>query len=113
VPDGWPDGAGRDARRGLDGVPVPDGGPEGLPDGVPDGGQMGCPTGGQTGCPTGARRVARRGGQTGCPTGGQTGWPDGVPDRGQTEGPTGQTGWRTEGLFTFKRKYDMFYIRVM
>jgi hypothetical protein len=36
--------------------------------------------------------VARRGGQTG--------WPNG----GQTECPTGQTGWWTEGLFTFKRK---------
>jgi hypothetical protein len=72
----------------------------------------------------GARRVARRdarrgpdglpdrvadGGQIGCPTGGQTRWPDGVPygtRRGQTE-------WRTEGLFTFKRKNDMFCIRVM
>jgi hypothetical protein len=32
--------------------------------------------------------------------------PDGVPDGGQT-------GWRTEGLFTFKRKNDMFCIRVM
>jgi hypothetical protein len=25
----------------------------------------------------------------------------------------GQTGWRTEGLFTLKRKNDMFYIRVI
>jgi hypothetical protein len=31
---------------------------------------------------------------------------DGVPDRGQT-------GWQLDGLFTFKRKNDMFCIRVM
>jgi hypothetical protein len=49
-----------------------------VPDVVPDGGQMG----GQS-CQTG---------QAGCPTG-----LEGVPDGSQT-------GWRTEGLFTFKRK---------
>jgi hypothetical protein len=38
-PDGGPDGAGRGARRG--------------PEGVPDGGHTGWPDGGQTGCPTG------------------------------------------------------------
>jgi hypothetical protein len=36
-----------------------------------------------------------------------------VPDGGQTGARRGQTGWRMEGLFTFKRKTDMFYIRVM
>jgi hypothetical protein len=59
-------------------------GPDGVPDRWPDG--------------VASWRTRR--GRTGCPTG-----PDG--------GPTGQTGWRTEGLFIFKRKNDMFCIRVM
>jgi hypothetical protein len=68
-----------------------------------------------TSLPTGPDRLP-----DGVPDGWQTGWPDGWPDemgrrgarRGQTECPTGQTGWRTEGLFTFKRENDMFCIRV-
>jgi hypothetical protein len=63
---------------------------------------------GQTGVPDGGHMGARRG----CPTGARRG-PDGVPDGGQTGARRGQTGWRTEGLFTFKRKTDMFRIRVM
>jgi hypothetical protein len=35
-----------------------------------------------------------------------------VLDGGHKGATRGQTGWRTEGLFTFKRKTDMFYIRV-
>jgi hypothetical protein len=48
-------------------------------------------------------------GQTEGNTEGQTG----VPNGGHTLAGRGQTGWWTEGLFTFKRKTDMFCIRVM
>jgi hypothetical protein len=67
--------------------------------------------GARQGCPTGARQ-----GPDGVPDRGQTGarqGPDGVPDGGQTGARRGQMGWRMEGLFTFKRKTDMFCIRVM
>jgi hypothetical protein len=59
------------------------------------GGLVGVPVGGQRGC------------QTGCLTG-----PDGGPI-GPDKVPDGLDGWRTEGLFTFKRKNDMFCVRVM
>jgi hypothetical protein len=72
--------------------------------GVPDGGARRGPHGGHTGAGRGARR--------GCPTGAMRG-PDGVPDGGHTGATRGQTGWRMEGLFTFKRKTDMFCILVM
>jgi hypothetical protein len=71
---------------------------------------------GQTGVPDGGHTGAGRGARRGCPTGAMRG-PDGVPDGGHTGARQGarrgQTGWRTEGLFTFKRKTDMFCIRVM
>jgi hypothetical protein len=68
---------------------------------------------GQTGGPTG---------QTGCPTGGQRRPPHlatnycktiAKPLRIIAKPDGGQTGWRMERLFTFKRKNDMFCIRVM
>jgi hypothetical protein len=65
--------------------------------------------------PDWAGRGARRG-QTGCQTGldwGQTGWPDEARQGARQGARRGQTGWRMEGLFTFKRKNDMFCIRVM
>jgi hypothetical protein len=75
---------------------------------------MGCPTGVPNRGNAGAGRGAQRGpdeGQTG-PDGGRTGCPTGAT-RGPDGARRGQTGWRTEGLFTFKRKIDMFCIRVM
>jgi hypothetical protein len=65
-------------------------------------------TEGQTGVPDRGHTGATRG----CPTGARWG-PDGVPDGGHTGATRDQTGWWTEGLFTFKRKTDMFCIRVM
>jgi hypothetical protein len=72
---------------------------------VPDGsailrGQMEEPNGGPD---KGAKQGARQGQMEGQMEG-QIG-----PDRARRS----QTGWRTKGLFTFKRKNDMFYIRVM
>jgi hypothetical protein len=62
------------------------------PNGVLDGGQMGCQTM--------ARWGARRG-------------PDGMFDRPNRVPNGGLMGWRMEGLFIFKRKNNVFYIRVM
>jgi hypothetical protein len=70
-------------------------------------GQTGVPDGATRG-PHGGARQGPDGGWTGCPTGATRG-----PDGGHTGATRGQTGWRTEGLFTFKRKTDMFCIRVM
>jgi hypothetical protein len=60
--------------------------------------------------------TGQRGGQMG-PDGGPDrradGGHTGVPDGGHTGATRGHTGWRTEGLFIFKRKTDMFCIRVM
>jgi hypothetical protein len=81
-----------------------------------DGGPNKC----QTGCPTGADGGPDRsdgvpnGGLDGMPDGVPKGGPDRVPDGGPDEVPDGgQRGWRSEGLFNFKIKNDMFCIRVM
>jgi hypothetical protein len=77
------------------------------PNGGPDGGAK-----------WGAGRRSQIGGQT-RPDGGPNGarwsqtWLDGGLDRARRRARQDQTGWRTEGLFTFKRKNDMFCIRVM
>jgi hypothetical protein len=39
--------------------------------------------------------------------------PNRGPDGATWKATRGHTGWWTKGLFTFKRKNDMFYIRVM
>jgi hypothetical protein len=94
-----------------------------VPDGGHTGATRGCLTGatqGPDGVPDGGHMEAGRGARRGCLTGATRG-PDGVPNEGHMgagqgaqQGPDGgQTGWRMEGLFTFKRKTDMFCIRVI
>jgi hypothetical protein len=76
-----------------DGVPDrgPDEGPNPVPDGGPNEAKRGAQqTEGQTTCLTGARHGPNRPGR--------------VPDGDRRGVQRGQTGWRTEGLFTFKRK---------
>jgi hypothetical protein len=90
-------GAGWGAQREPNGVP--DGGPDGVPGMARRGAGRGAQRGPDRildGVPDRARRGAKQGAQ-----------------RGQTVCPMGQTGWRTEGLFTFKRKNYMFCICVM